>query len=304
MDWKFIVFIVLGITTIVLAIRQAKRKKPIWGYVVKEIIDLGSEAPPEIKVTFNDKQIKDLYRAVVIFLNRGNEPIRKQDVVKRIVVDFGDGQIVKEPVLLAISKEENNFCVNKVGDNSVELGFEYLGRGDGACVEVLHTGGKLPSISGTIIDIPIKKVEGFDEGRESTSVSTVVILGMAFVGMAIYLGLTFSSVFPHINEPMAVWRVALTGFFILAVCVLAVGLYRDTRLIIRSRAFPSWSRNISERIVEAKLTRIGEPMFAYCPKCRQNREMIEVEPVKMRGGRAAFRGRCVKCGTKLFRIGT
>jgi hypothetical protein len=304
MDWKFIVFIVLGIATIVLAIRQAKRKRPVWGYAVREIIGLGSGAPPEIKLTFSDKQIKDLYRAVVIFLNRGNEPIRKQDVVKKIVVDFGDGQIVKEPVLLAISKEENNFSVNKVGDNSVELGFEYLGRGDGACVEVLHTGGKLPSISGTIIDTPIKKAEGFDEGRESARVSVVVILGMAFVGIAIYLGLTLSSVFPHINEPMAAWRVALTGFLILAVGVLAVGLYRDIRLIIRSRAFPSWSRNISERIVEAKLTRIGEPMFAYCPKCRRNREMIEIEPVKMRGGHAAFRGRCVKCGTKVFRIGT
>jgi hypothetical protein len=292
-----------GIAAIAVTIRFVKRKKPVWGYAVREIIDIGSEAPTEVKVSFNDKQIKDLYRAVVVFFNRGNEAIRKQDVAKKIVVDFGDGQIVKDPVLLAVSREENNFSVNKVSENSVELGFDYLGHCDGGCVEVLHTRGKLPSVSGTIIDAPIKKVGGFDEEVKSLSLIPTVIFGIVFVGMAIYVGLSLDYLLSHTNETIATSRVGLTSVEVAAVVVLAIALSIDVSRIIRSRVFPSWSRNISERIVAAKLTRIGEPMFAYCTRCRRNREMIEVEPVKMRGGHAAFRGRCVKCGTKVFRIG-
>lgn len=47
-------------------------------------------------------------------------------------------------------------------------------------------------------------------------------------------------------------------------------------------------------------------MEAYCVKCRDKREMLDVEEIIMKGKggskRKAARGVCPKCGTKMFRI--
>jgi hypothetical protein len=306
MNWSLlstIVFGCFGIAGVVLMIRASRKKRPVWDYFVREIIGLGSDAPPEVKVSFNDREIKELYRAVIVFFNNGNQAIRREDVVKSVVVDFGDGQILKDPVLLAISREENDFSVNRVEDNRLELGFEYLGHRDGACIEVLHSGGKLPAIGGTIIDTPIKRVRGFAEEMKSPSVVGAVMMGIGFVFVAVYAGIMLSYLLSHMTEPIESWRIGLTGVAIAMVCTFGVALLVDVHRILRIRMFPSWSRDISIRIVEAKLTRIGEPIVAYCVKCRSKREMVDITPARTHGGRSAFRGRCIVCGTKMLRIG-
>ncbi len=43
----------------------------------------------------------------------------------------------------------------------------------------------------------------------------------------------------------------------------------------------------------------------YCVKCREKRDMAEAKEVSMpgKGGeRRAMTGKCVKCGTKMYRI--
>jgi cold shock CspA family protein len=47
----------------------------------------------------------------------------------------------------------------------------------------------------------------------------------------------------------------------------------------------------------------GEPMQAYCMKCRAKREMKDSKSVTMKNGRPATQGVCPVCGTKMFRIG-
>jgi len=42
----------------------------------------------------------------------------------------------------------------------------------------------------------------------------------------------------------------------------------------------------------------------YCVKCKKkNVEMKNPKSVKLKNGRAATKGECPKCGTKMFRIG-
>jgi len=53
-----------------------------------------------------------------------------------------------------------------------------------------------------------------------------------------------------------------------------------------------------------KLTKNGgNPMQAYCMKCRTKREMKDAKSITMKNGRPATQGTCPVCGTKLFRIG-
>lgn len=43
--------------------------------------------------------------------------------------------------------------------------------------------------------------------------------------------------------------------------------------------------------------------YAYCVKCRGNKEMKNVKAVLMKNKRLAVKGECVECGTKMFKIG-
>jgi len=42
---------------------------------------------------------------------------------------------------------------------------------------------------------------------------------------------------------------------------------------------------------------------AYCLKCRAKREMQGAQPVTLKNGRPATKGRCPTCGTTMYRIG-
>ena len=44
-------------------------------------------------------------------------------------------------------------------------------------------------------------------------------------------------------------------------------------------------------------------MEAYCMKCKEKREMKNVEAVTMKNGKPANQGVCPVCNTKMFKIG-
>ena len=41
----------------------------------------------------------------------------------------------------------------------------------------------------------------------------------------------------------------------------------------------------------------------HCMKCKAARQMKDAKQVKMKNGRDAVKGTCMKCGTKMFKIG-
>ena len=41
----------------------------------------------------------------------------------------------------------------------------------------------------------------------------------------------------------------------------------------------------------------------HCMKCKEKREIKGAKQVKMKNGRDAVNGLCMKCGTKMFKIG-
>jgi len=41
----------------------------------------------------------------------------------------------------------------------------------------------------------------------------------------------------------------------------------------------------------------------HCMKCKEAREMKDAKQTKMKNGRDAIKGTCMKCGTKMFKIG-
>ncbi len=46
----------------------------------------------------------------------------------------------------------------------------------------------------------------------------------------------------------------------------------------------------------------GEPMEAYCMKCRTKRQMKDTKAITMKNDRPANQGICLVCGTKMFKL--
>lgn len=137
MNLEGILAIIFGITTligIVVTIKLAKRKQPAWAHKTRKIIGLGTEAPQELKLTFNGKSINDVYRTIFIFFNKGNEAIQSNDVPQKVSINFGGAEILREPVIKGKSDESIGFSAQRVvteENDSIELDFSYLDHDDG-----------------------------------------------------------------------------------------------------------------------------------------------------------------------------
>lgn len=46
----------------------------------------------------------------------------------------------------------------------------------------------------------------------------------------------------------------------------------------------------------------NEKVQAYCVKCKATVEMAEAQEVEMKNGRKAMKGKCVTCGTGMYKI--
>jgi hypothetical protein len=47
---------------------------------------------------------------------------------------------------------------------------------------------------------------------------------------------------------------------------------------------------------------MDEKIIGYCVKCKEKREMNNVEKVEIKPGRPAAKGKCAVCGTGMYKI--
>ena len=72
MDWGNTTSIILAVIAVALTIATIyliRRKKPVWAYTTTKVIGLGTDAPAELKLLFNEKQVLEVYRTELIFFN-------------------------------------------------------------------------------------------------------------------------------------------------------------------------------------------------------------------------------------------
>lgn len=245
MDWKFIITLVgmvgFGITTIVLAARLARRKKPAWAYKTTRIIGLGTNAPPELRLTFDGKVIINAYSTIFIFFNKGNETIRKDDVTENVTMHFKGAEVLRQPTIIMKSKEAIEFSAKQIirdGDNCVESDFKYLDHNDGGVVEVLHTESKKITCSGNIMGAKeLAYIGEFISSRPKLRYSRFISGGiMLLIPLAIIISLMLA---PELNEPESEFMIWSTLAFTLVFWFIFS--MSEIRPFFRYRKFPSWS---------------------------------------------------------------
>lgn len=238
MEWGllgFILAIIFGIATVVsiiIAVRLARRRRPSWAYRTEKVVGLGSSAPKELKLTFGDTVINDVYQTTFILYNRGNEPIlAKDDVIRPIVLRLGKAQILREPTIRP-SNYDIMFTAKRDND-CVKVDFKYLDHNDGAVVDVLHTKSDKLDCQGKIMGVKkISYLGEFEEQRLNTIEKIVASVAIPFLTVFILWGI----IFPPTKSSDWIF-----------VTVLIIGMLSGVGIpslikFIRLRRFPSWSR--------------------------------------------------------------
>lgn len=241
MDWKFIVTIfvavIFGVTAIVQGFKLVRKKKPSWAYQTQKLIGLGSNAPPELKLTFGDVPVKEVFSTKFIFFNNGKEPIRTiDDVIKPITIRFGNAQILREPFIRP-SNNEIEFISKRVND-CIEIGFKYLDYQDGAVVEILHTASDRPVCQGKIISTRRISYLGEFETSSFTTLEKVLagllIPCLIIEAISIVLLRTHNTIFSSDSSLFGVIN-------FIASATLGMNIPSAIKFFQVSK-FPSWSR--------------------------------------------------------------
>ena len=237
-----IFFVATIVLTVVLAFKLAKKKKLVWAYETTKIIGLGSNAPPELKLTFNEQPVNDVYQTRVILFNKGNEAILKDNVTESIIIQFKGAEILRQPDIKAKSKEAIKFSAKQVvkgGPDSIEVNFLYLDHDDGAVVDVLHTASERVTCTANIIGTRhIKNIGNFEplllqhqRRRRIGLLLYFIVLIVCPLGLLFYYLLTSDSR----EQPMTL----VVSIVFLLVCITL--WISDLRRFFHYRKFPRWS---------------------------------------------------------------
>jgi len=236
--------IALFIVSTILLIKLTKRKRPTWASNTKQVIGLGTEAPPEIKLYFSNKQVNDIYQTTFILFNRGNETILRNDVTENVTIHFKDAELLRQPTINAISKDAIKFSAKQVikeGDNCIELDFLYLDNKDGAVVEVLHTASKGITCSGNIIGSRrVVNIGHFSQSlppRLFRGVLGFIRLMFALIILLSGLGILLYGAFTSTLTEFTYTRLFVPMLFILA----GLTYIPDIISYFQYRKFPRWS---------------------------------------------------------------
>jgi hypothetical protein len=147
---------------IALVIYRLSRPRPTLAYQTRGIRLLGhnsEEIPSGVEVRFHGRVIPRLTKSFVVVWNAGQKTFISQDLVASDPLRFEFGA---DAELLSVSVTRTSRDVTGVrhvispeNPHQVELAFDFLDPGDGAVIEVLHTGStRYPAVGGTIMGLP------------------------------------------------------------------------------------------------------------------------------------------------------
>jgi hypothetical protein len=226
-DWKFIFGIAIGaFAALVVAALfywlQTRRDSLRLGHRAMTTPIIGS--PPtdfrEIEIRYRGTPIPRLTQVRLAVWNAGFKPITRDDVLKQdpLRVTVGNGEIV-EASLIQQTRTAVGFTIDA---SSGKCDFALLDRGDGAIVELLHTGEpRSEGFSGTVTGMPqgpTSYVAAQNRGSNDFSIHSLlslVIIG-TFVATPVLLvaGLT--------SKPATNWATVAAGIGTGLACLVTI----------------------------------------------------------------------------------
>lgn len=198
---------------------------------------LSQAAPsPDIEVTFRGQRVPHITKSVVSIWNDGTTTINGTQIVTgdplRIILGPPESDVL-DVKLLRVTREVNRFSVKKEFPSQVRCDFEWFDPGDGALIEILHSGERELSVLGTLKGIP-KGVENLGnlmwlQPKKRTSLFDVIsvvgiailfFLMLAFCVRAITAGIEMYST--DLRQGLVAMSLGVFGFTGLATLIVSV----------------------------------------------------------------------------------
>ena len=151
----------IGIVGIIISYKSRVVAKPQYTLESITLIDIANrELPKEVKMLYDDKEIKRLTKTTLLFFNRGTKVIKKSDISSDMLqIDFSENDTETTHIFRAeitkCSRRDIGATVNISENNDVVFGFNYLGYRDYFFIEILHSASKTPKqVIGEIKEFP------------------------------------------------------------------------------------------------------------------------------------------------------
>lgn len=149
--WFSLVGLIVTTVSLVVAFifyRKSRRDKiPCYSVTKQTVIENSAPILPGLSVQFNGVVQKVITVAKVAFWNHGTETIMRQDIAdaKPLTIIIDEGVKVLNATVLKRTDLANQFEIGEPqkqenGTISVPISFDFLDRGDGALVQVVHNG--------------------------------------------------------------------------------------------------------------------------------------------------------------------
>jgi len=185
------------------------QKKPVWDVRTENIVSDFISKIDNLEVTYKNQKIENLSFSRIIFWNDGKDPIDKSDISSlnplSISVTSAD-VLILDATIVGKNSDASQIGVSISSDRrNVSIEFEYLNRGKGCVIEIVHTGinSEALSIVGDIKGVekiqkkPIRPVEIFffaktvfrfvksnNNRRKINAVYSLLFAGFIFYGLS------------------------------------------------------------------------------------------------------------------------
>lgn len=158
-------------------------------YPTKTIV-LKAGQTSRLSVTLDNKRFdNDLTAAQIAFWNSGNEPIRRDQVLKPFVIRTSRGVPIIEARLLKKSRDVIDITALRTSAGEIALSWNILEQNDGGLIQIVFAGGSDTPISASVV------VEGQPQIKEVEPSTTLnVTLTNLLGGINIGLGILFLSI--------------------------------------------------------------------------------------------------------------
>jgi hypothetical protein len=187
---------VVGVIGVILAYSFKSKSRLAAQTNTLELIGRNAILPNGIEFLFRGNKVPKVTLSRVAIWNIGNTTIEGKQIVTsdplRIVISQGSD--VLEATVRSRTREVNHVsCTSRPGAaNEVECRFDYLDPGDGALIQLIHTGNDIVKVLGTLRGVPKGILMGSAPKRKpqneyQMSTFGVKVIGLGFVGLGLAL---------------------------------------------------------------------------------------------------------------------
>ncbi len=184
---------ILAVLSIYLFLKSKKTKNPM--YCIKSINLIGDlyNKIDGLQINYQGKPISNVYSTNIAFWNNGKGVIHYDDISKKesIRITIPKGKILDKEIVTTTNKSIN-FDIKQVDKHAVELSFDFLEKGDGAVINILHSSKTLKEIKlkgkikGTKIDQLYEKEGNGPKGSKRRKLTNLMFILLSYMLLRIF----------------------------------------------------------------------------------------------------------------------